>query len=126
MLFRSGVEITVLSVVTPVMHSEMQLYETAQPLWEAEKREAEEALVSAVDQLKTATPRVSGELREGESAAHEIIETIDRLGTDMVVMGDRGHSRIERFFLGSATENVLRYAACSVWIVRGRRAGDGM
>ncbi len=119
-----GVEIMVLGVVTPVMHSEMQIFQKTKPLWDAEKQRAEEALAWAVGELKTATPRVSCELREEESAAGEIIETIDRLGADMVVMGDRGHSRIERFFLGSATENVLRYAACSVWIVRGRQAGS--
>jgi nucleotide-binding universal stress UspA family protein len=38
---------------------------------------------------------------------------------DLVVMAHRGKSRIERFLLGSATENVLRHAPCSVWIVRG-------
>ncbi|MGE0375903.1 MAG: universal stress protein, partial [Planctomycetaceae bacterium] len=116
----AGVRITVLTLVTPFLHSEMQTFEQAKPLWEREKSDAEESLAWAVDQLKGATPHVTGQLRETARAADEIVETVEQLGTDLVVMGDRGHSRIERFFIGSTTENVLRHAACSVWIVRHR------
>ncbi|MFP4315930.1 MAG: universal stress protein [Desulfovibrionales bacterium] len=37
---------------------------------------------------------------------------------DLIVMGSRGHSEIEGFFLGSATHRVLYRAECPVLVIR--------
>ncbi|MBX3440136.1 MAG: universal stress protein [Planctomycetaceae bacterium] len=114
----AAVEIVVLSMTAPFLAGEMQTYVKPDSLQDADRRAAEDALAWAVGQLRSATPNVTSELREGARAADEIIDTIEQWGADIVVLGDRGHSRIERFFLGSTSEDVLRNAACSVWIVR--------
>ncbi|MCA9027542.1 MAG: universal stress protein [Planctomycetaceae bacterium] len=112
------VEITVLSVVTVIMHPGMAIYQKTGALWENEKRQANEALAWAVDHLRETTSHVNSEHRETESIDDEILSVIEELGADLVVLGHRGLSRIDRFFLGSTSENVLRHAPCSVWIVR--------
>ncbi len=112
------VEITVLSVVTVVLHPGMAIYQKTGSLWEGEKRQAREALTWAVDRLRQTTPHVKSEYRETESIDDEILAVIEEVDADLVVLGHRGLSRIDRFFLGSTSENVLRHASCSVWIVR--------
>ncbi len=112
------VEITVLSVVTVIMHPGLAIYQKTGALWEGERRQAKEALAWAIDHLRQASPHVHAEYRETESVDEEILAVIEELGADLVVLGHRGLSRLDRFILGSTSENVLRHAPCSVWIVR--------
>jgi nucleotide-binding universal stress UspA family protein len=112
------VEITVLSVLLADVYSEMMAYAKPADVQQAERRQAEHALAWAVEQLQSTGAQVRSEVREADSVADEIVEAADGSGADLVVMGHRGLNRIERFFLGSVSENVLRYAPCSVWIVR--------
>jgi nucleotide-binding universal stress UspA family protein len=42
--------------------------------------------------------------------------------SDLLVVGSRGLSVRERLQLGSVSETLLKYAPCSVLIVRGTRA----
>jgi nucleotide-binding universal stress UspA family protein len=37
---------------------------------------------------------------------------------DQIVLGRRGVARFERMIVGSTSENVVRYARCSVMVVR--------
>lgn len=37
---------------------------------------------------------------------------------DLIVLGAKGMSALERFFMGSVSENVIRHAACDVLVVR--------
>lgn len=117
------VEITVLNVLMGDVYSEMMAYEKPADVQQAERQQAEEALAWAVDQLRSTGAEVRSELSEADSVADEIVVAAERSGADLVVMGHRGLNRIERFFLGSVSENVLRYAPCSVWIVR-QQAGN--
>jgi nucleotide-binding universal stress UspA family protein len=50
--------------------------------------------------------------------AHEILEAVRALGTDLVVLGSRGHSGLKRVLLGSVARNVLLHTDASVLIVR--------
>lgn len=47
----------------------------------------------------------------------EILKTIKRLKIDLCVLGTYGKTGIERFFVGSTTERVMRKAACPVLII---------
>lgn len=38
--------------------------------------------------------------------------------TDLIIMGATGLNTVERFFIGSVSENVIRHAVCDVLIVR--------
>lgn len=48
----------------------------------------------------------------------EIVRLVDEVGADMVIMPSRGRSGLERFFLGSVTERVVRHAGCPVLVLR--------
>jgi len=66
----------------------------------------------AVDEGAGALP-VEMEVIEGNTVA-EILLAAERLKSDLLVMGTHGRSGFERLVLGSATEKVLRKAACPV------------
>jgi nucleotide-binding universal stress UspA family protein len=51
-------------------------------------------------------------------AAEEIIREATEQKADLIVMGRRGGSRIERWLLGSVSKRVLSYAPCSVAVVQ--------
>jgi nucleotide-binding universal stress UspA family protein len=51
-------------------------------------------------------------------AANEIIRYAETEGMDLIVMGQQGHSRIARFFLGSTSDRVSEHCHCTVMIVK--------
>jgi nucleotide-binding universal stress UspA family protein len=50
--------------------------------------------------------------------AEQIIHAAAEEEADMIVMGHRGKSMIQRWLLGSVSKRVISYAPCSVLIVR--------
>jgi len=50
--------------------------------------------------------------------AEQIVHYANVNGVDMIVMGHRGKSFVERWLLGSVSKRVLSYAHCTVTIVR--------
>lgn len=53
-----------------------------------------------------------------------IVETAEKESSDLVVVGDSGHSLLDDFLLGSTSKYVLRHATKSVWISRHHRDGS--
>ena len=50
--------------------------------------------------------------------AEQIIHFANEDGADMIVMGHRGKTFVQRWLLGSVSKRVLSYAHCTVAIVR--------
>ncbi|MEW6306551.1 MAG: universal stress protein [Verrucomicrobiota bacterium] len=50
--------------------------------------------------------------------ATEIVTAANELGSDMIIMSTHGYTGLKHVFLGSTTENVVRYARCPVLVVR--------
>jgi nucleotide-binding universal stress UspA family protein len=84
------------------------------------------------EQLRTTRQRLSRLLEELHAAeAHAIVqigvpyqaivETADRLGAELIVMGTHGRSGVSRFLAGSVAERVVRMARCPVLTVSGRK-----
>lgn len=111
-------EIHVFNAVLFFPPSELGRDHKTEALSQKEYQHAQTAVDWAIQELKRATPHVAGEVRRAVGVVDDIVDAIERFEADLVVMGHRGLSRIERFFLGSTSENVLRHAPCSVWIVR--------
>jgi nucleotide-binding universal stress UspA family protein len=57
------------------------------------------------------------EVRVGHPA-EQIVHLADQEAVDMIVMGHRGGSFLQRWLLGSVAKRVLSYAPCTVVIVR--------
>ena len=50
---------------------------------------------------------------------HEVLEEAEMMGTDLIVMVSH-RPALKTYFLGSNAGHVVRYATCSVLVVRGR------
>jgi nucleotide-binding universal stress UspA family protein len=51
-------------------------------------------------------------------AADAIVRYAESEGMNLVVIGQHGHSRITRFFLGSTSDRVSEHSPCTVMIVK--------
>ncbi|WP_028845847.1 universal stress protein [Thermodesulfatator atlanticus] len=67
----------------------------------------------------TTEKNISPSFRIAEGKPYEkIIEVAKLLGCDLIIMGSHGRGSIEKFFIGSCTERVLKEAPCPVLVVR--------
>ncbi len=66
--------------------------------------------------MKPAKWKLQTLLAEGHPA-EEILKAAKRLRADLVVMGSRGLTGMEKILLGSVSAKVTRHAACSVLVV---------
>jgi nucleotide-binding universal stress UspA family protein len=51
------------------------------------------------------------------SAAHQLVQAAADWDADLIVVGSRGQSGLERLLVGSVARAVLYHASCSVLIV---------
>ena len=61
---------------------------------------------------------VIAEAEQGVSPADIIVRYAADKGIDLIVMGSRGKSAIDRFLVGSVTTKVVAHAPCSVLVIR--------
>ncbi len=80
------------------------------------KENAERLLSAIVSKLDFNGIRVETEVLLGEPYA-KILETAKNYNADMIVMSNRGFSKIKRFFVGSVTQRVISEAPCPVLVV---------
>lgn len=80
------------------------------------KENAERLLSAIVSNLDFQGIRVETEVLIGEPY-DKIIETAVNDKVDMIVMSNRGFSKIKRFFVGSVTQKVISEAPCPVLVV---------
>lgn len=79
---------------------------------------AVEALAQSTADRRTAAGLATEiDVRHGDPA-HEIIRAATDWEADLIVMGTRGRTGLERLFLGSVARKVLQHAPCSVLIGR--------
>ena len=80
---------------------------------------AESYLDSAVEEVEETNPdiTVETEIVYGDPA-EKIITIADKSGVDMIVLGSRGLSGVQRWVLGSVSDRVSDYAPCTVLIVK--------
>src|SRR4051794_5291939 len=98
--------------MTPVMLAE---YVPAD--FDAQQREASEEALSIVARESGIEPaRISYVLRQG-GIYHEILEEAAAINADLIVMTSH-RPAMRTYFLGSNAGHVVRYAKCSVLVVR--------
>jgi len=101
--------------LTPVM-----LAEYVPPDFEAQQRKAsEDALAIILKEIDLDASRLSSTVRQG-GIHQEILEEANAIPADLIVMSShRPHKPgIRTYFLGSNAGHVVRYAKCSVLVVR--------
>jgi len=111
-----GSSVDVLSVIEP-----SHLWTTSEAA-EPSPRQAKAMVDAAVEQLRAKGLKATGEVCGGDPRT----VILDRAGTvdvDFVVVGSHGVSGITKFLMGNVASAVLRYAPCSVEIVRPKAPG---
>lgn len=110
--------IWITTVMELLTYYRMDIVQTTSPSWQAKKQAAQADLEQAAQVLRQATPNVRVELREGDDISQELLDAATAFHADLIVMGHKGKSGLERFLLGSVANRVVHHAPCSVWIMR--------
>ncbi len=98
--------------MTPVM-----LAEYVPPDFDSQQRSsAEEALAIIARESGLAADKISSVVRQG-GIYHEVLEEAKTMGADLIVMSSH-RPAMRTYFLGSNAGHVVRYAKCSVLVVR--------
>ena len=111
----SGGSVRLVNVLamTPVM-----LAEYVPPDFDVQQRKsAEEALSIIARECGLDAGRASATVRQG-GIYHEVLEEAELMGADLIVMVSH-RPALKTYFLGSNAGHVVRYATCSVLVVRG-------
>jgi nucleotide-binding universal stress UspA family protein len=77
---------------------------------------AEELLNSVMEDLDLCDIKVEKEVLFGEPY-QMIVDKAKEDKADLIVMGNRGFSKIKRFFVGSVTQRVISEAPCPVLVI---------
>ena len=98
--------------MTPVM-----LAEYVPPDFDAQQRTAaEEGIAALAKQIDLGPGKVTTGVRQG-GVYHEILEEAEETDADLIVMTSH-RAGVRTYFLGSHAGHVVRYATCSVLVVR--------
>jgi nucleotide-binding universal stress UspA family protein len=107
-----GVRLLNVLPMTPVM-----LAEYVPPDFDVQQRQsAEEALTIISRECGLDAAHVSSTVRQG-GIYHEVLEEAKAIGADLIVMSSH-RPAMRTYFLGSNAGHVVRYAKCSVLVVR--------
>ena len=101
--------------MTPVM-----LAEFVPPDFDLQQQKSsEEALTTIAKETGLESDRISAVVRQG-GVYQEILEEANAWGADLIIMSSKrtGKGGMRSYFLGSHTGHVVRYADCSVLVVR--------
>jgi nucleotide-binding universal stress UspA family protein len=109
----SGGNIRLVNVLpmTPVM-----LAEYVPPDFDVQQRKSAEDALSIITRECGLDGRVSGVVRQG-GIYHEVLEEAAAFKADLIVMSSH-RPAMRTYFLGSNAGHVVRYAKCSVLVVR--------
>jgi nucleotide-binding universal stress UspA family protein len=115
----SGGSVRLVNVLpmTPVM-----LAEYVPPDFDEQQRKSsEEALAIVARECGLDPAQVSSTVRQG-GIYHEVLEEAKAINADLIVMSSH-RPAMRTYFLGSNAGHVVRYAKCSVLVVRDEHAG---
>ena len=120
--FPPATEVTVLTVIEQVMPEgewcvAQEKDESFSEVDRSMRQEAEYLFTQEKERLRSTGWTMCHMIRHGH-AANQIIEAALELGTDLAVVGSRGVSDVKRFLMGSVSQKVVKYAPCSVLVVR--------
>src|SRR2546422_7934804 len=109
--------IHLLHVITPILPNEYAI-DTVEIMKSMEKSTAEE-MKKLVARVKEAGVTIHTEIRTGD-VYDEIKQAIEVVKPELVVMGTHGRRGVERWFMGSTTEKLMRHSpvpmlTISVW-----------
>ena len=108
------IEVLIICVLDPFRYSTS--HEFFHSYTKIRREKAEEYIDEIVEIGKSFDVKYTTKLVDGGTPLEEIIKSANT--NDLIVLGSKGHSNIERILIGSVSEKVVRHANCSVLIVR--------
>lgn len=120
--------------IVRVLHAVGKFVPPAQELWydaggdldearQVIKTRAEIEAGQAADRLCRHGLTVEVAVRDGEPGP-AIVEEAKEWGADMIVVGSRGHTGIQRILVGSVSHYVVDHASCPVEVVHIKETGE--
>jgi nucleotide-binding universal stress UspA family protein len=117
----SGAQLEIVSAYEPVSRARLRDEKRQVPAdlqWMVNPREEVDATLADAaerDAESGVEPRTYA--REGDPA-DAILDVAEELGSDLIVVGNKGMTGAKRFLLGSVPNKVTHHAPCSVMIIR--------
>ncbi|MHC4876899.1 MAG: universal stress protein [Planctomycetota bacterium] len=115
----SVAEVRIVTVLSLLKSFRMDILQHLSAEWAREKETAEKAALAAAAKLESAGyDRVQVRIEESDDVPHHLIDLAENWPAEILMTGANGHSRIERFLLGSVSTRLTRHAPCAVWLTR--------
>jgi nucleotide-binding universal stress UspA family protein len=111
-------ELSILSVISPPMsafHSPAKQF--MDEIAANDRKFAESHQAKVRDMFSGANASIQNQILEGR-AQEVIVDHAKKMDADLVVVGAKGHSQIDRILLGSTSDYVATHSHCSVLVVR--------
>jgi nucleotide-binding universal stress UspA family protein len=111
-------QLTILTVVAPpiaAFYSPTKQF--MDQIVEDDRQFAQSRQAKIAEMFTGANAVVDCQITEGR-AQERIVENAEKTEADMVMIGAKGHSQIDRILLGSTSDYVATHAPCSVLVVR--------
>lgn len=100
------------AILSPTLLAEMKT------IIQVERRQAEERLDQLVSAFAAAGKKAEPLVRPDHPALG-LLAAAEERQADLIVVGAQGLSALDRFLLGSVSEQILRHAHCSALVVKG-------
>jgi len=117
----TGAQLELVSAYEPVPSQRLRVEARQVPAdlqWMVNPREDVDAtLAEAAEHAAAAGVEARSYAREGDPA-DAILDVAEELGSDLIVLGNKGMTGAKRFLLGSVPNRVSHHAPCSVMIIR--------
>ena len=110
-------EVHVIYVIESGLFSSLPMDNTLEIIYSVLQKEGEEILESAREKADAAGVPVTTHLRQGH-AGSQIVSLAEDLGVDLIILGSHGKSGVDRLFLGSVTDYVVRNSSITTTVVR--------
>lgn len=114
----TGTALQLITAVTPVMVYRDDLFPNAQEVEQQRRVQAQGYAAEAAQRITNFDAGVDIALVEGEHTGDALVTAADDFGSNLLVVGDKGHSLFERLMLGSTSRYILHHAHQSVLVVR--------
>jgi nucleotide-binding universal stress UspA family protein len=110
--------VTLLRVMELVTLYRQDLSQCLSPAFQEEERAAKQALGAAAERLRSLTPEVQTKLLQSDDPAQSILATAAEEHSDLILLGHKGRSAVERLLLGSVVGRIAARAECALLVVR--------
>lgn len=121
-LMKTADAVTLLTVLTEVpgddaggIEGSVYSAEEQETMWNEEMADARDELSRTAQVLANAN--VTKRIEVGD-VAQTVVRVAEELGVDAIVVASHGRTGLERLFLGSVSEHIVRHAHCPVLVVR--------